>query len=82
LTVALDRLHAEEDADRAALQNGAGRRQREKLRAQLKSLERRGIRLRGSLADAEERLEVLAGRMNGKVPSVADLVARQAGASR
>jgi septal ring factor EnvC (AmiA/AmiB activator) len=60
LTVALDRLHAETEAATAASQT-AGRRQREKLRAQLRSLERRTARLRAALEATERRLEELAG---------------------
>jgi len=62
LTIALDRLHTEAEAISATLGNGTGRRRRqqEKLRGQLKSLERRAARARASLEAAERRLEELA----------------------
>ena len=57
----LDRLGAEAEAVRAVLTNGAGRRARDKAGVQLRQLERRTARLRLALADAEGRLEALAG---------------------
>src|SRR5262245_23774155 len=65
LTVALDQLHQEVADTRAVLTNGSGRRARDKARATLRQLERRAARLRGSLENAEARLEALAGQRPG-----------------
>ena len=61
LTLDLGRLHEEGEAVRQALTSGAGRRARDRARVQMRQLERRAARLRGQLADAEARLEALAG---------------------
>lgn len=73
LTVALDRLHAEEEAVCATLANGAGRRQREKLLAQLARFDRRAGRLRSALEAAERRLEELASSSNDRARAGAGL---------
>jgi hypothetical protein len=79
LVLDLDRLSAEAEALRAGLSNGAGRRARDKARVQLARLERRAARLRLALADAETRLEALAG--DRRPPSILDGVSRKAALS-
>jgi hypothetical protein len=69
----LDQLASEAETVRAVLSNGVGRRARDKARTQLRQLERRAARLRGQLADAEARLEALAGER--KQPDLARAIA-------
>lgn len=76
LVLALARLHEEGEVVRQALQNGAGRRARDKARVQLGRLERRAARLRASLEAAERRLEELAGEQ--RRPTLAELAPRKA----
>lgn len=78
LVLALDRLNQETEAARLAL-NSVSHRQRERLRATLRQLERRAGRLRGQLASAEARLEELAQSRHGDDPLAALL---RAGAGR
>jgi hypothetical protein len=72
LVLDLDALAAEQDAARAVLSNGAGRRARDRARVQLRQLERRSARLRGQLADAEARLAALAA---ARPPASVDAIA-------
>lgn len=83
LVLALDRLSVEAEATRETLQNGAGRRARDKARVQLRQLERRAARLRVALEAAERRLEELAGeRRNGSGDPLADVRRAVAEANR
>src|SRR5437899_730054 len=69
LVLDLERLGAEAETIRAVLSNGAGRRARDRARVQLRQLERRASRLRGSLEAAERRIEELAGERKPPDPA-------------
>lgn len=68
LVLSLGRLHEEGEAARQGLQNGAGRRARERARVQLRQIERRAARLRVALEAAERRVEELAGERRRRTP--------------